>query len=187
MNLNDLAIKHKTDKSNLGHGYTKYYEEYFEPIKDDNLKILELGVREGWSMTMWEEYFQNSIIYGIDNNYEGLCPEKFDSERIIFTLCSQTDQKTLTELSEHVGGFDIIIDDCSHISSLTIKSFLILYPLLKPNGLYVIEDLHVCGFSAEYNPDNFTTIQFLSTLKHDEDKIINFHLNQKICFIRKTL
>jgi len=38
-------------------------------------------------------------------------------------------------------GFDIIIDDCSHIGEFTAVSFWHLFDRhLKPGGLYVIED-----------------------------------------------
>lgn len=34
----------------------------------------------------------------------------------------------------------MVIDDASHTYELTRKSFEILFPLLKPGGLYIIED-----------------------------------------------
>ncbi len=41
--------------------------------------------------------------------------------------------------------FDIIIDDASHVNTLTIKSFNILFGRIRQNGLYIIEDLG-CGY-----------------------------------------
>ena len=186
MNLEQLAIKHGTDKqSTNGHGYTPFYEKYFNDIRNNNINFLELGVRQGWSMYMWDEYFPNANIYGIDNNSEGLCPTEFKSDRIHFTICSQTDRETLTKLSDSSGGFDVIIDDASHISSLSIESFNILFPLLKSGGIYVIEDMHVCSVPI-YNPENFTVHQFIDSIRHRQDMIINEYLNRKICFIKKV-
>lgn len=178
--LDDLAIKYGTDKKiSEGHGYTKYYAEYFDNIRLNKLNFLELGVREGWSLKMWHEYFQNGLIYGIDNNMEGKCPDSFNEERVIFKLCSQDDEEFLTNLSNEVGGFDIIIDDASHISPLSIKSFEILFPLLKPGGIYVIEDLHVCDMDI-YKPYGPSVIEYI------HNNIKNYELiNNKICFIRK--
>src|SRR6266404_8599065 len=152
MLLDELAVKYNTDKKiDGGHGYTKFYHEYFNDIRLNELKILELGVREGRSLKMWHDYFPNSLICGIDNNSEELCPKSFDEKRIIFKIGSQDDELFLNVINTEFGPFDIIIDDASHISPLTIKSFEILYPKLKDNGIYVIEDLHACDY-AHYLP-----------------------------------
>ncbi len=186
MNLDQLAVKYGTDKRmEGGHGYTHFYEVFFEPRRQLPLNFMELGVREGWSMRMWSEYFPNAKIFGIDNNSEGLCPSKFDSDRIDFTICSQTDEAALLSISNRCGGFDIIVDDASHISSLSINSFKILFPTLKRGGIYVIEDLHVCHVPM-YNPENFTTHQFIDTLRGRSDLTLTEYLNRKICFIQKA-
>lgn len=189
MNLEELAIKYGTDKKcapggNGGHGYTPYYEKHFERFRYENINFLELGVREGWSIKMWDEYFSNAEVYGIDNNKENLCPTAFDSPKIHFTLCGQEDSETLTKLSESCGGFTLIVDDASHVSSLSIKSFNILFPLLKVGGIYVIEDMHVCGHPI-YNPENFSTHQFIDSLRGNKSCIIDEYLGRKICFIQK--
>jgi cephalosporin hydroxylase len=193
MNLEELCIKHKTDKQILkGHGYSKYYEQYFEPMRNNNLTILELGVREGWSMTMWEEYFPNAHIWGIDNDFEQKCPKGFSSPRLHFHLGSQTDDAFLNKINKMAGGFDIIIDDCSHISPLTIKSHTVLFPLLKSKGIYVIEDLHT-NFKEpcteweynHYNPYGIRAIDYLEKLNDNNITEKTFYLNQKMCFMRK--
>ena len=181
--LDSLAIKYGSDKSSQGHGYTKYYEQYLEPIRTDNLRVLVLGVREGWSMTMWHDYFENSQICGIDNNEEGLCPKSFSQERISFEIGSQDDAAFLDGVYDRHGPFDVIIDDCSHISPLTIRSFEILFPKLKRGGIYIIEDLHVCAYDAHYLPHGPSAISYINGLKNDiESKKI--HQN-KIAFIKK--
>lgn len=181
MILDELAAKYGTDKKiSGGHGYTKYYTQYFENIRLDKLNFLELGVREGWSLKMWHEYFTNSVIYGIDNNMEGKCPSHFEEERIVFKLCSQDDGYFLTNLANDVGGFDIIIDDASHISPLSIKSFEILFPTLRSGGIYIIEDLHVCNMT-EYKPYGPSVIEYIKSNIKEYNLIDN-----KICFIRKN-
>lgn len=184
MLLDKLAQKYNTDKKiNGGHGYTKYYHDYFDSLKLNKLNILELGVREGWSLKLWHEYFINSKIYGIDNNSEKLCPEQFDEKRIIFKIGLQDDEKFLLSLN---NNFDIIIDDCSHISNLSIKSFNILFPILKSGGIYVIEDLHVCD-QPGYIFGGPTIINYLNNINK-----LQFNINtveffdDKICFIRKN-
>ncbi len=182
MLLDDLAVKYNTDKKiKDGHGYTKYYHDYFNAIRFDNLKLLELGVREGWSLKLWHEYFPNSLICGIDNNIEKLCPEKFTEERIKFEIGSQDDNIFLNNIVNKYGPFDIIIDDASHISPLSIKSFEILYPTLKENGLYIIEDLHVCE-CVEYLPYGSSIKEYIKSLKLNNSILFD----DKIYFIRNN-
>jgi hypothetical protein len=181
MLLDDLAVKYNTDKKiEDGHGYTKYYHDYFDNIRLESLKILELGVREGWSLKLWNEYFPNSLICGIDNNSEGLCPKEFVEERIKFEIGSQDDSLFLNNIIHKYGQFDIIIDDASHISPLSIKSFEILYPTLKSNGLYIIEDLHVCEYK-EYLPYGQSIKQYIKSLNLNNSLLFD----DKIYFIRK--
>ena len=38
-------------------------------------------------------------------------------------------------------GFNLIIDDAGHSANEQIKNFEILFPILKPGGIYSIEDV----------------------------------------------
>lgn len=157
MELNNLCLKFGTDKSNLLHNYSERYENYFSPIKKKELKILEIGVQNGYSLKTWEEYFENSLIYGIDLKD---CSH-INSDRIKTIVCNQTDLQKLESINSQYGPFDIIIDDGSHFSRDMKKTFDFLFPLLKENGLYVVEDLHCCYW------DNFSPndTEFMDRLK----------------------
>lgn len=184
--LDTLAKKHGSDKSTEGHGYVKFYEKYFFPRREEPLKILELGVREGWSLKMWYDYFPNALVCGIDNNLEGLCPTSFEEDRIVFSLGSQDDDVFLSAFNDQHGPFDIIIDDASHISPKTIKSFEILFPKLNSRGLYIIEDLHACDYTKHYLPYGPSTIEYINNLSHKNIKSKEI-FNNKIVFLEKCL
>jgi hypothetical protein len=140
--LNQLAVLFQTDKWK-SHWYTQHYQRYFQPLKDKPLKVLEIGVggyddseRGGESLRMWKAYFRKSKIVGID-----LCDKThFSEKRIDVRQCDQTDANSLIRLSAEYGGFDLIIDDGSHLNEHVITTFHILFPLLRPNGIYAIED-----------------------------------------------
>lgn len=141
--LDQIAIKYRTDKASLYHNYTPVYESYFEPYRNDNFVFLELGLgdkqslnREGEDLLAFQKYFPNAWIVGIDNDVNKLYSDK----RIRTYCCDQTDEVKLKEIIKNEGNPFIIIDDCSHQNELTIKSFEILFPLLKSGGLYCIED-----------------------------------------------
>ena len=72
--LDKLAIKHGTDKGSHQLGelaakkYTKPYYAYFSPLKNKDITLLEIGIKEGASIRMWRDFFINGKIYGIDIN-----------------------------------------------------------------------------------------------------------------------
>jgi len=66
--LDELGLKYRTDKSSGGHNYLTLYERYFAPIRSERVKILEIGVLNGASLAVWEEYFPNGTIIGADIN-----------------------------------------------------------------------------------------------------------------------
>jgi hypothetical protein len=161
------ARQYDTDKSQHAH-YLRNYEDYFQPLVDKEIKLLELGVYKGGSLLLWSDYFEKGLIVGLDLK----APKISDnSGRIRVYEGEQQD----TGLLERIGkenapeGFDIIIDDCSHIGELTRISFWHLFDNhLKPGGLYVIEDWSTSywdsffdGIAFRYTPDlNFSPAGF---------------------------
>jgi len=116
------------------------YDELFNESKEKNINLLELGVRDGGSLLLWNDYFNNVKLVGFDiSEVKG-----FDEyENISIFKGSQSDLELLNKICEQTtpNGFDIIIDDCSHIADLTKKSFWHLFDnQLKDGGIYVIED-----------------------------------------------
>ena len=129
---------YNTDK--ITHGYLDVYDPLLAPWVDREIKLLEIGVREGGSLQLWRDYFRRGVIIGIDIKL----PERFvPGERIQVFEGSQSDEKFLSEVASRTApeGFDIIIDDASHIGELTKRTFWHLFDhYLKPGGLYAIED-----------------------------------------------
>ncbi len=140
--LNRLAQLFGTDKWG-GHRYTQHYQRYFRPLKNKRLNVLEIGVggderldKGGTSLRMWKAYFRRSRIVGIDL-YD---KSQLSEHRIDIRQCDQTDSEKLLRLSAEYGGFDIIIDDGSHLNAHVIQTFKLLFPALRDDGIYVVED-----------------------------------------------
>ena len=133
------ASSYDTDKALHPH-YLRSYEEYFDQLQDREVRLLELGVYKGGSLLLWRDYFRKGLIVGLDLN-----PIQLDdpSGRIRTYCGQQQDTDLLDQIARETApdGFDVIIDDCSHIGELTRISFWHLFDnYLKPGGLYVIED-----------------------------------------------
>jgi hypothetical protein len=141
--LNRLAIVFGSDKWG-SHWYTQHYQRYFGPMRRRRLKVLEIGVggygddaAGAESLRMWKAFFRKSRIVGIDLEDK----TRFREDRIDIRVCDQADAAALTGLCDEYGGFDIIIDDGSHLNEHVIKSFQVLFPRLRANGIYAVEDV----------------------------------------------
>jgi hypothetical protein len=76
----------ETDK-NTDHSYIEhFYENAFLKYKDKNITLLEIGARTGASCFLWNQYFKNGIIYGIDITME-LFLEKYKNIKNFHVYC----------------------------------------------------------------------------------------------------
>lgn len=150
MRSRELALeRYDTDKE--ASGYLEQYDQIFDSLVGERLILLELGVDKGGSLKLWSEYFPYATIVGIDRELPG---DLHGTERIHLFEGRQEDPAFLSRVSNETApnGFDIIIDDASHIGELTKVAFWHLFDNhLKPGGLYVIEDWNT-GYWDEW-PD----------------------------------
>jgi hypothetical protein len=120
--------------------YLEIYERHFAPYRNTAVKMLEIGVFKGGSLELWRNYFgDTATIFGIDINPR--CADYVTAPNQV-RIGSQDDTGFLEKVALEMGIPDIVLDDGSHIGRHQRKSFDILFPLLKPGALYVIEDLH---------------------------------------------
>ncbi len=136
--LNEIGLRHGTDKSSKGHGYLDFYQQFFGGLRDKPIRLLEIGVFQGNSVAMWQDYFVNGTIIGADINPES---DQYATDRIQIEIADQSNVSDLIRLGIKHGPFDVIIDDGSHYWNHQITSLQYLYPFLKPEGFYVIEDI----------------------------------------------
>ena len=62
-----IGIKYKTDKL-THHGYNRFYDMFLTPLRNVHLNFLEIGVDKGRSLKLWNDFFINGKIYGLDIN-----------------------------------------------------------------------------------------------------------------------
>jgi len=135
----ELSLE-KYDSDKINSNYLKTYDPMFQSYVTKKIDLLELGIFRGGSLLLWRDYFPLGNIVGVDIKLpEGFVP----GERVQIFQGSQSDTDFLSQVSDAAApdGFDIIIDDASHIGELTKTSFWHLFNYhLKPGGLYIIED-----------------------------------------------
>jgi SAM-dependent methyltransferase len=116
-----------------------HYARVFAPLVDRGVRLLEIGVRGG-SLRFWADYFPTGRIVGLDMAPIDL---RERPERVTIYQGLQQDMNLLTRIAGECApdGFDVIIDDASHIGALTRVSFWhLLTRHLKPGGIFAIED-----------------------------------------------
>lgn len=139
--------RYDTDKSPT---YLARYEREFGHLFNEPIKLLELGVQRGGSLYMWRDLLPKATIAGLDLNE---IPIDDESGRIHVYQGFQQDPEILDRIAAEVApdGFDVIIDDASHIGRYTAESFWHLFPRhLKPGGIYVIDDWG-CAYWPEWS------------------------------------
>jgi hypothetical protein len=123
---------YNTDK--ITHRYLDVYDPILAPWVGKKIRLLEVGIHKGGSLQLWRDYFRLGVIIGIDIKL----PEHFvPGERIQIFKGSQADKQFLSEVANKTAteGFDIIIDDASHLGALTKTAFCNPMPMQTKNTL----------------------------------------------------
>jgi len=144
--------------------YFEIYHRHFNRFRGKSPKILEIGVAHGGSLKMWKAYFGSKAqIVGLDT--DARC-KALEEPGIAICIGDQSNRGILSNLISEFGAFDIVIDDGSHHMSQVRRSFDYLFPLISPDGIYLVEDMHT-AYRKEYgggyrNPKSF--IEFSKNL-----------------------
>jgi hypothetical protein len=176
--LDDLVFRLQHTKSaawELGDEYFVFYK--VKPLVDQYARffatrpdftprnVFELGLWDGGSIAFWFECFAPQKHVGIDFSARGdsqYFRRYVDSRGLMGRITThwQIDQANGDRLralarDEFDGPLDLVIDDASHLYSPTKASFEALFPLLRPGGLYIVEDwawAHWKEFHAPNHP-----------------------------------
>lgn len=122
------------------------YLHFFSSVS--HARIVELGIFQGGSsmflgvtlnnlekLVAFDRSPEHPVVPGLVRKY-GLA----DKLSLHFGTDQDSPQVAATVQKELNGQIDIVIDDCSHQYGPTRGSFQMLFPLLRPGGLYIIED-----------------------------------------------
>ncbi len=132
------------------------------PNKADTL--LEIGVGNGGSMRAWCEFYPDAKIFGIDMNPN--C-KNVDIGRATLLLGDVSDVEFMKRVVSSLPMLDVIIDDGSHKAKNQQDAFSVLFPVLKSDGMYVIEDLHVATDDNCLDNGYPGTLLFLRNLPYE--------------------
>ncbi len=138
--LVELCQQFPTDKCPYHHNYVEIYETLFGGLRNAAIRFLEIGVLRGDSVRLWEAYFPNAQVYGIDLDES---TTKYNSDRIKIVIADQGSRNDLTRVLETTGrSLDVVLDDGGHAMHQQQISLGMLFPAVKKGGLYIVEDVH---------------------------------------------
>ena len=149
-----------SDKHQEGqHAYGHSYHEMFRVLRYRPIKLLEIGVLSGASLTAWRAFFPRAIIVGCD-----IRPKmQFNYRRIRTYLTDQSNPADLMALAAAEGPFDVIIDDGSHINAHQVTTLYNLFEHLRDGGTYVIEDTQTSYWPGPFGGAHVSDPAFAQT------------------------
>lgn len=134
-NMFQAGIPYKTDKI-THHGYERFYDYFLHSFKYKHFHFFEIGIDSGRSLKMWNDYFVNAKIYGMDIDHE------YEHKKGKIFKGDQSKKKDLDMIINEIKTSDFIIDDGSHVPEHQLFTFNYLFDkLLNYGGIYIIEDI----------------------------------------------
>lgn len=140
--LREVHADQRGKVSDKWESYFSVYDQEFEKFRDAEIDLLEIGVQNGGSLDVWSRYFPRAAaIVGCD--IDPKCGSlQYADNRIKVIVGDANKPAVFAQVQSLAPQFDIIIDDGSHLSQDIVDSFRLYFPILKPGGVYVVEDLH---------------------------------------------
>ena len=126
-------------------------EKYVELChRFEGANIVELGIKAGGSTALLGMLAQPRKLVSIELNEprvaaldELLVSKQLGQSVHPYYGVDQSDRERLTAIVDDEFGdtpLDLVVDDASHLHKETVASFDVLYPRLRPGGLFIIED-----------------------------------------------
>ena len=143
MSLEKIVDNHRTDK-NTTHSYLPLYERLLSGKKKTAKNVLEVGIHMAGSIKLWNDYFTNATVYGLDimdikNVWDGI---KNNKKIVLHTSTDAYDSDLFIKnfVNKNIK-FDFMLDDGPH-SLESMKKFIQLYStIMTDNGILIIEDV----------------------------------------------
>lgn len=213
MEVNELCVimgDCGSDKGNKNpdicrHNYTQVYYKLFSPIRNNNLRVFELGLGTnninlpsnmgsngvpGASLYGWAKFFPNASIYGADIDRDIL----FETDRIKTYYCDQTNPEEIKQMwnnNELSEPFDIIVEDGLHHFEANVCFFENSIHKLNSGGIYIIEDIvnntlalweqKIKEWEKKYTYLNFQLVVLPSRVNNNDNTllIVQFNLENR--------
>jgi hypothetical protein len=143
LNVNGFEVPGGTDKNTI-HNYTGIYAQLLAPYRNKRGTLLEIGVQHGGSSLLWHEYLPRFRLFlsDIQDIIPDVIWDQLDPDRYDFYQGDAYNGGSLKLFCDECAeGFDVIIDDGPHTLASQVFAVSHYFPMLKPNGVLIIEDI----------------------------------------------
>lgn len=179
----------------------KSLESYFQVLTGLQVRnVLEFGILQGGSAVLFSLLLGLNKFVGLDicdppkGLAEFLSQKEVGKRMKLHFNSSQSDARRVREIvkTEFAGApIDLIIDDASHQYDLSKTTFEVAFPLLRPGGIYVIEDWgwpHWKGCTAFRGQPALSKLIFELTMAcaTSSNLISDIRIFPSFAFIRKS-
>jgi hypothetical protein len=143
MSLIELVDNTRTDK-NTTHSYLPLYQYLLESKKETAKNVLEVGINTGGSIKLWNDFFTNANVYGLDiMPIKDIREDIKNNKKIILYASTNAYDYDffITHFLNKNIKCDFMLDDGPH-SLESMKTFIKLYSnIMTDDGILIIEDV----------------------------------------------
>lgn len=138
-----------------------FLEHYLSLDPREYRRILELGVYQGGSFVFLDQMLKPERISALELStvpipaLDSYVAANEDRARMYYGTSQDNVEELLEIVRRDFGGqLDLVVDDASHFYEQTRTSFKTLFPLIRPGGMYIIEDWSWSFQDAFQDPAN---------------------------------
>ena len=119
--------------------YFDLYARHLAEFVGREVVVVEVGVYSGGSLGMWASYFgEKATVHGVD--IQEAC-RVYEADRVHIHVGDQADRAFWKRFKDEVPFIDVLIDDGGHHPNEMRVTFEELFPILRPGGVYICEDI----------------------------------------------
>ena len=176
------ASNNETDKVTLHH-YQHAYQAHIAPRRCAMESFLEIGLGcamsygGGKSVRLWLNYLPRARV-SVMEYFQGCATDfaqtnplhipQHQLQRLRVFWGDQSVPAHLLAVAAASGPYDAIVDDGGHTMKQQLVTLATLLPLVKPGGLYIVEDLGTSSpGSSEYQRDReiqWTMVEYINAM-----------------------
>lgn len=138
MSLTTLVDNSTTDKNTL-HSYLHLYDVILAPRRKTAEIVLEIGVRDGGSIDLWQKYFTRAAVHGVEISTQ--VPAILQSANSRVCLHMGADAYSNNFVNTLPPVLDVVLDDGPHTIASMVACINLYAPRLAPEGVLIIEDV----------------------------------------------
>lgn len=143
--LDAAGMRHGSTLSSLGRGCLGEWSAWFEPLRQTEFDLVDIGSGDGASLRLWREWFPAARLVGLDARR---CHLSLDIPGCRVVQGDQVEFQTFRPLLQEFR-FRLVIADGSLHGGDQWQTFTMLLPWLEPGAIYACDGFDPAEFDAE--------------------------------------